>query len=299
MVYKKSVEEQWVEENASRVLGVPSEQLITTKLLTIVDAFDEVIVKDILGMFNHKNTQEILNTHRSESFEKAHPFVLNMCFALASVNVHARNYFNKLESARERADKEMKSWESKVDTAIYDQEVTVEIIGALVAFKTALDSLSQALAAVYGYSLKTWGSNGDKVIKALTNNVPDKDKGPVQSLIDFIRDHQSDTKDYIDLRDNLGHGITEYKSTISGFFKRKHDELPQNPRVEINGKVVDCSDLMNGCMQLSGQYCREIIALLLSSFIPDIKIGIQDGRYVWSHNIAAVTDTNTGETRVL
>ncbi len=297
--YIKSPEEEWVEKNVSRVLGIAKDQLIKTKLLTIVDEFDEVIVKDILGVFNHKNTQEILNAHSSGSFSNSHPFIINMSFALASVNVHARNYFAKLEPARERANKEMTSWKSEVDTAIYDQEITIEIVGALIAFKTALDNLSQALAAIYGYSLKTWGDNGNKVLKALENNVPNKDKKSAEKLISFIREHQVDTKDYIDLRNNLGHGLTEYKSTITGFFRSKNNKLTINPRAEVNGKVVDCSDLMDGCVRLSGQYCREIIAICLGSFVPGITVGILNGRYAWSHNIIDIINIKSADDRVL
>ena len=121
-----------------------------------------------------------------------------MCFALVSVNVHCRKYFSKLEPARERASREILKWNSKYETAIYDQE----IIGVLMFFKTALDCLSQALVAMYGCNLKTWGDNGNK--------------SSAERLISFIEKHQDDTRDCIDLRDNLGHGLTEYKNTIGG-----------------------------------------------------------------------------------
>lgn len=297
--YEKTPEEEWVEKNAPKVLGVNEKDLITTQLITIVDKYDEVIVKDILGVFNHKNTKEILNTRRSGSFAKAHGHIINMCFALVSVNVHCRNYFNKLESAREHASKEMLSWDSKYETAIYNQEITVEIIGALMSFKTALDCLSQALAAMYGYSLKTWGDNGNKVLKALNNNLTEKDKPSAERLISFIERHRADTKDYINLRDNLGHGLTDYKDTLSGFFKRKDDIKPQNPRVQINDKVIDTYDLMEACRRFSGQYCREVVALSLSNIVPGITVGILDGRYIWSHNFFASTDLKTGKTEFL
>lgn len=292
---QKTFEEEWVEKNAPKVLGVDEKDLITTQLLTIVDKSDEVIVKDILGVFSHNNTKEILNARRPGSFAKAHGHIINMCFALASINVHCRNYFSKLESARERAGKEMLSWNSKYETAIYDQEITVEIIGALMSFKTALDCLSQALATMYGYNLKTWGDNGEKVLKALNNNLAAKDKPSVKRLISFIKRHQADTKDYIDLRDNLGHGLTEYKNTISGFFRRKIDGEPQNPRVEVSHKVIDSFNLMDGCRRFSGEYCREVVALSLSDIVPGITIAIlKNDRYVWSHNVIASTDMNTG-----
>lgn len=286
---QKTFEEEWVEKNASKVLGVDEKDLITTQLITIVDKYDEVIVKDILGIFSHNNTKEILNVRRPGSFAKAHGYIINMCFALVSVNVHCRNYFSKLEPARERANREMLNWNSKYETAIYDQEITVEIIGALMSFKTALDCLSQALAAMYGYNLKTWGDNGNKVLKALNNNLTHKDKPSAERLISFIEKHQDDTGDYIDLRDNLGHGLTEYKNTISGFFQRKIDSKPQNPRVEVNHKVIDSLDLVDGCRKFSGEYCREVVALSLSDIVPGITIGILNDRYVWSHNIIEST----------
>lgn len=104
---QKTFEEEWVEKNASKVLGVDEKDLITTQLITIVDKYDELIVKDILGIFSHNNTKEILNVRRPGSFAKAHGYIINMCFALVSVNVHCRNYFSKLEPARERASREM------------------------------------------------------------------------------------------------------------------------------------------------------------------------------------------------
>ena len=286
---QKTFEEEWVEKNASKVLGVDEKDLITTQLITIVDKYDELIVKDILGIFSHNNTKEILNVRRPGSFAKAHGYIINMCFALVSVNVHCRNYFSKLEPARERASRGMLNWNSKYETAIYDQEITVEVIGALISFKTALDCLSQALAAMYGYNLKTWGDNGNKVLKALNNNLTHEDKPSAERLISFIEKHQDDTRDYIDLRDNLGHGLTEYKNTISGFFQRKIDSKPQNPRVEVNHKVIDSLDLMNGCRKFSGEYCREVVALSLSDIVPGITIGIFNDRYVWSHNIIEST----------
>lgn len=298
-VAQKTIEEEWVEKNAPKILGVDKKDLITTQLITIIDEYDEVIVKDIIGMFNHKNTQEILNARRPGSFAKAHGHIVNMCFALASINVHCRNYFSKLESARIRSDREMRSWSTKYETAIYDQEITVEIIGALMSFKTALDCLSQVLAAMYGYNLRTWGDNGNKVLKALNNNLAEKDKLSVKRLISFIKKHQDDTRDYIDLRDNLGHGLTEYQKTISGFFQHEINSKPQNPRVEVNRKVIDSFDLMSGCRKFSGEYCREVVALSLSDIIPGITIGILDNRYVWSHNIIASTDMITGEAKVV
>ena len=91
------------------------------------------------------------------------------------------------------------------------------------------------------------------------------------------------------MRDNLGHGLTEYKNTISGFFQRKIDSKPQNPRVKVNHKVIDSLDLMNGCRKFSGEYCREVVALSLSDIVPGITIGIFNDRYVWSHNIIEST----------
>ncbi len=125
---QKTLEEEWVEKNASKILGIDEKDLITTQLITIVDKYDEVIVKDILGIFSHNNTKEILNDRRPGSFAKAHGHILNMCFALASINVHCRNYFSKLEPARERSSGEMLKWNSKYETAIYDQKITVYFV---------------------------------------------------------------------------------------------------------------------------------------------------------------------------
>jgi|GEM_PF-2089471 len=292
-------EEKWVIANAAQVLGVDADKLMTTQLFTIIDDYDEVIIREIIGIYNHKNAKVILDTYKDGVFEKAHKHIVNMCFSLVSVNTHKRNYHTKLEPAKLRAAKKMEEWGSPFETSVYDQDITVEVIGALINFKTALDSLAQATAAIYGFNdLKTWGKNGDSVLKALRNNIPDKDKPKVERLIKFIENHQKLTEDYINLRDNLGHGLTEHKETISGFFKRKVDKEVQNPRVQMGDKVVDCGDLVDGCVKAGVEYVREVIGIILSSFVLGIGVGNLDGKYVWSHEFLAVQDVKSGKLEI-
>ncbi len=293
---KTTPEEDWVNENATRVLGADPNKLITTQLFTIIDEYDEVVIRQIMGIYNHRNAKIILDAHKKGVFERAHKHVINMCFALVSVNAHKRSYHAKFDSAKERAKKEMESWKSSYETGIYDQDITVEVVGALNNLKAALDSLAQVVAAIYSFNdLKTWSKNGDGVLKALNNNVPQADKQKVNRVIKFIKEHQGLTKDYIGLRDNLGHGLTDYQKTISGFFKRNVDKEVQNPRVQMGSKVIDCGDLVDGCVKVGSEYCREIISIILSSIIPGIEVGNLDGKYVWAHNIVAVQNMKTGK----
>lgn len=296
MSKEKTPAEIWVEKNASRVLGKPLNKMMTTQLLTIIDDYDEVVIREILGIFNHKNCQIILDAFNNGSFMKAHKHVINMAFALVSINVHRRNYFQKFEDAKVRATKEMESWESKSETQIYDQSLGVEVQGALINFKAALDSLAQALAAVYGLGgIKRWGKNGDDVLKSLKNNLKKEYVTHTQRLIEFIESHQKDTKDFIALRDNLGHGLAKYDEVVSGFFKRKIDTEVQNPRAQLGTSVVDCSHLLDKCSEIAINYCREAIAITLSSIIPNIEIGNDNGKYRWTHEIVAIQDVNSGD----
>lgn len=291
-----SEEENWVNENAPKALGINADKLMTTQLFTIVDDADEVVIKEILGIYNHKNAKIILDSHSDGSFEKSHRHIINMCFALVSINTHRRNYHYKFEESKKIATVEMESWRSPYETAIYTQDLTVEVIGALTNLKSSLDSLAQAISVIYGlHGLKTWGKNGDSVLKALKNNIPIKDKAKVDRLITFIKNHQELTKDYIDLRDKLGHGLSDYKQTISGFFKRNIDDDVQNPRVQMGEKVIDCGDLVDGCSKVGTEYCREIVAIILSSIIPGFEVGILNGAYTWSHNIIAVQDIKSSK----
>jgi len=278
-----SEEENWVNENAPKALGINADKLMTTQLFTIVDDADEVVIKEILGIYNHKNAKIILDSHSDGSFEKSHRHIINMCFALVIINTHRRNYHYKFEESKKQATVEMESWRSPYETAIYTQDLTVEVVGALISLKSSLDSLAQAISVIYGlHGLKTWGKNGESVLKALKNNVPVKDKTKVDRLIKFIENHQELTKDYIDLRDKLGHGMSDYKQTI--------DNEVQNPRVQMGDKVIDCGDLVDGCSKVGTEYCREVVAIILSSIIPGFEVGILNGTYTWSHNIVAVQD---------
>lgn len=295
MTKEKTPEQIWVEQNASRVLGKPLDQMMTTQLLTIVDEYDEIVIREILGMYNHKNCQIILEAFNRGSFAKAYKPIMNMAFALVSVNVHRRNYQTKFENAKDKAKEEMESWESESETQIYDQTLGVEVQGALINFKSSLDSLAQAIAAIYKLGgMKTWGSNGDDVLKPLKNNVKKEHKAHTQRLIKFIENHQKDTKDFIALRDNLGHGLAKYEESVSGFFKRKIDTEVQNPRAQLGKNVVDCSHLLDKCSEISINYCREAVAIILSSILPNIEIGNDNGKYRWTHEIVAVQDVNSG-----
>lgn len=289
-------EEDWANEHAPKVLGVDPRALVTTQLFTIIDEYDEVVIRQIIGLYNHKNAKIILDAHSKGVFENAHKHIINMCFALVSVNTHRRNYHSKIEESKKRATEKMASWNSPYETAIYDQDITVEVVGALINLKTALDSLAQAIAAIYKFrDLKTWKNNGDGVIKALKRNVPENDKQKVEKLNNFIEKHQTLTRDYIGLRDTLGHGMNEYKEVISGFFKRKVDDEVQRPRVQMGEKVIDCGDLVDGCAKIGSEYCREVVAIILSSVIPGFEVGNKDGEYMWTHNIVVVQDLNSGK----
>lgn len=295
MSKEKTPAEIWVEQNASRVLGKPLNQMMTTQLLTIVDDYDEIVIREILGIYNHKNSQIILEAFNKRSYAKVHMHVMNMAFALVSVNVHRRNYLQKFEDAKAKATKEMESWETDAETQIYDQSLGVEVQGALINFKAALDSLAQAIATVYGLGgMKTWGKNGADVLRPLKNNFKKEHAAHAQRLIEFIENHQKDTKDFITLRDNLGHGLAKYEEAVSGFFKRKNDTEVQNPRAQLGTNVVDCSHLLDKCSEISINYCREVIAIILSSIIPGIQIGNDNGKYRWTHEIVAVQDVNSG-----
>lgn len=288
-------EEEWVNTNAPHVLGVDASQLMTTQLFNIVDDYDDLVIRQVMGIFNHQNAKIVLDAHKNGVFEKAHSHVINMCFSLVSVNAHRRNYHAKLDTARQQAKDKMEEWQSPYETAIYDQDITIEVIGALISLKSALDSLAQAISVIYGFNdLKSWKRNGDGVLKALRKNIPKDDAPKVERLIKFIEQHQSLTKEYIDLRDNLGHGLTEYKNTISGFFKRKIDTQVQNPRIQMGDKVIDCGDLVDGCAKVGSEYAREVVGIILSSVIPGVEVGDLEGKYVWLHNVVAVSDMHEG-----
>jgi hypothetical protein len=83
--------------------------------------------------------------------------------------------------------------------------IEAEVEAFLFQTKATLDVLCKILSPLAGISLATFGSKGDKVIKALRGNVPKDRQDRAAELIRLIENDQGWLTHLIDLRDTAAH----------------------------------------------------------------------------------------------
>ena len=129
---------------------------------------------------------------------------------LIAVWTHRNNY-NLIED--KLIEEARKNPIGKNQTAInldYSQELFLEFDNFLVQVKSCLDYLVKFPAIIIGkkvWNLRTFGSNGNDVIKALKNNLSSKYENLVKLTTDIIENNKSWLSLTIEARDKINHFI--------------------------------------------------------------------------------------------
>lgn len=157
-----------------------------------------------------------------------------------------------------------------------ERDLTTGVERELEAFilqgKSCLDVLVKILHPVLGIRLHSYGDSGEKIINALSKNLPDTEKLRAEPLIREINKHREWISKWLKTdRDTIAH----YRAVVSsGFIKQPcaiNTESNHIPPILEDG--TPCCDLV--CILYSNllTLCEDFIPLLLSiKFPPFISI---------------------------
>ena len=131
----------------------------------------------------------------------------------------------KLGAIKYHRDRFVKEWKRRIRNIKKDAEViqeesvlAYEFEAYMFQIKSCLDTLVKILDPLVNIRLSTYGNVGDRVIKALSNNLSDQYKLRADYLKHLIQENSKWLKLLIEIRDKLYHYSQEDKSMQHFFF---------------------------------------------------------------------------------
>ncbi len=184
-----------------------------------------------------KHLMDITEYSEFEDDEKEKLFQLLVLVGkkLAMVWLHHQEYKKLEEFQISKAKEKPITNDQKIMIFDNPQNLYFEFDEFLVQVKSCLDYLVKLPAIVFGHntwSLRTFKGKGRDVIKALQNNIPDKNTNTAKSLISFIEKNQSWLEATINARDKINHffnGGIDFKYFTIYCLKDKEAEKLQTP----------------------------------------------------------------------